>query len=144
MTDKAETVGNIASHKIDAKTHMVQKEVEKATMNDPNAPILDRASAAMGAAKHAVAETYHEGAKEAQETKLKNQVRGEALASAASHKADQKAADVSYEVNKSTMQDPNAPILDRASAAMGAAADAVKSSYHSTAAEGKYQEAKRV
>lgn len=40
---------------------------------------------------------------EAQETKLKNQVRGEALASAASHKTDQKAADVSYECVSSSL-----------------------------------------
>jgi len=97
MSNKAETIANIAEHKVDAKGHMIQKEVDKATMKDPNAPVLDRASAAVGAAKHSVAETYHEGAKEGQETKLKNQVRGEALASAASHKTDQKAADVSYE-----------------------------------------------
>jgi hypothetical protein len=144
MSNKAETVADIASHKIDAKTHMVQKEVNKATMNDPNAPVLDRASAAVNAAGHAVAENYHEGAKNANETKLKNQVRGEALASAAEHKAEQKSSDVKYEVNKSTMNDPNAPILDRAGAAVSAAGNAVSSNYHSTAADAKYQEAKRV
>lgn len=63
MTDKAETVTNIASHKVEAKSHTVQKEEDRAIMKDPNAPVLDRASAAMGAAGHAVAETYHEGAK---------------------------------------------------------------------------------
>lgn len=42
------------------------------------------------------------------------------------------------------MNNPNAPYLDRASAAIGAAADAAKSTYHSTAAETKYNEAKRV
>ncbi len=166
MSNKAETVADIAGHKIDAKTHMVQKEVDKSTMKDPNAPVLDRASAAVNAAGHAIAETYHEGAKNADETKLKNQVRGEALASAASHKVDQKSADVNYEyvfhypldlvrisnlllfflcrVNKHTMNDPNAGIIDKASAALSAAGNAASSNYHASAAEAKYQEAKRI
>jgi hypothetical protein len=144
MSNKAETVADIASHKIDAKTHMVQKEVDKSTMKDPNAPVLDRAAAAVNAAGHAVAENYHEAAKNANETKLKNQVRGEALASAAEHKAEQKSADVKYEVNKSTMNDPNASIVDRASAAVNAAGNAISSNYHASASEAKYQEAKRV
>lgn len=144
MSNKAETVADIATHKVEAKSHMVQKEVDKSIAKDSNAPILDRASAAVNAAGHAISENYHEAAKEANETKLKNQVRGEALASAAEHKAEQKKADINYEINKSTMNDPNAPILDRAGAAISAAGNAVSSNYHASASNAKYQEAKRV
>lgn len=42
------------------------------------------------------------------------------------------------------MNDPNASLIDRAGAAMGAAADAVKSNYHASAATAKYNEAKHL
>jgi len=67
----------------------------------------------------------------------------DAVGAAVSHKVDQKAADVNYEVNKHKMNDSNAPIGERANAAVAAAGNAVSSHYHGAAAEVNWQEAKK-
>lgn len=64
--------------------------------------------------------------------------------SAVEHKIEQKIADVKYEGNKANMHNTNAPIVERAEAAVCAAGNAVSSNYHSVASDVKHQEAKRI
>jgi hypothetical protein len=94
-------------------------------MRDPNAPILERASAAVTVVGQNIAASYHEAAKAVDETILEKgpEIRGVAEEGIKQH--EQLAVEA-----KERLWDPNAPIATRAAAAAATVGHVVAGTYH--------------
>jgi len=133
MTSKAETVKDIAEHKIKEEKHSLEKEANKTLAKDSDAGILDRGEAAVKAAGHSIAEGSHAAAKETDEKKLRAINEAEALKAVAEHKALEEEHRIKREADLHTINDPSAPILDKVTAAADATVHYVAETYHSYA-----------
>jgi hypothetical protein len=101
-------------------------------MRDPNAPILERASAAVTVVGQNIAASYHEAAKAVDETILEKgpEIRGVAEEGIKQHEIAEKQHEQLAVEAKERLWDPNAPIATRAAAAAATVGHVVAGTYH--------------
>jgi hypothetical protein len=101
-------------------------------LRDPNAPILERASAAVTVVGQNIAASYHEAAKAMDETILEKgpEIRGVAEEGIKQHEIAEKQHEQRAAEAKERLWDPNAPIATRAAAAAATVGHVVAGTYH--------------